>query len=306
MGRFLSAPSRTTVYLVHRLGDGNEQVVVWDTTDIRVGRRRTMDLVIPDAEVSREHAIFEKSGERLSVKDLGTGIGTFVNGERITKAELKIGDIVKIGNLELRVGRTDKQLRPANNIRFASDLKSGMIATPAQVEGGRTMLAFDIDDDLAFSKPTQAVPKTPQRRAVSLDGSLQDAEDDDPLGLSIDADMLPGKSENSAVRNLDVEFDETPPGDAIPGGDLPPITVAPRIPPYGRGDAAPPPPPPTPAVSAIGTPTAASLSDARTRRTLALEIDGPENEVERFLAVVDGKAISVGSIQLRVKKLDFD
>jgi pSer/pThr/pTyr-binding forkhead associated (FHA) protein len=306
LGKFLSARSRTTVYLVHRLGDGNEQVVVWDTTDIRVGRRRSMDLVIPDAEVSREHAIFEKNGERLSVKDLGTGIGTFVNGERITKAELKIGDIVKIGNLELRVGRTDKQLRPANNIRFASDLKSGMIATPAQVEGGRTMLAFDIDDDLAFSKPTQAVPETSQRRAVSLDGSLQDAEDDDPLGLSIDADMLLGKSENSAVRNLDVEFDETPPGDAIPGGGLPPITVAPRIPPYGRGDTATPPPPPTPAVSAVGTPTAASLSDARTRRTLALEIDGPENEVERFLAVIDGKAISVGSIQLRVKKLDFD
>ena len=52
--------------------------------------------------------------------------------------------------------------------------------------------------------------------------------------------------------------------------------------------------------------SAASVSGARTRRTLALEIDGPENEVEQFLAVVDGKAISVGSIQLRVKKLDFD
>ena len=304
MGGLLSVHSRTTVYLVHRLGDGDEQVVVWDTTDIRVGRRRSMDLVIPDAEVSRQHAIFEKRGERLSVKDLGTGIGTFVNGERITDVELKIGDVIKIGNMELRVGRTNKEIRPANNIRFASDLKGGMVE--AQAEGGRTMLAFDMEDDLAASKPTEPLPERLQARAVSSDGSLEDTEDDDPLGLSIGADMLLGNSADSAVRNLDVEFDETPPADAIPGEDLPPLTAAPQNPPHGRGDAPPPPPPLTPAAFAASTPTAAPVSGARTRRTLVLEVDGPENEVEQFLAVVDGQAISVGSVQLRVKKLDFD
>ncbi len=300
----MSAHIRTTVYLVHRLGDGDEQVVVWDTTDIRVGRRRSMDLVIPDAEVSREHAIFEKSGERLSVKDLGTGIGTFVNGERITDVELKIGDVIKIGDMELRVGCTDKQIRRSTNICFASDLKSGMIATPAEAEGegegGRTMLAFDMDDDLVSSKPTEPVPETLQSRAVSSDGSLEDTEDDDPLGLSIDADMLLGNSASSAVRDLDVEIDETPPGDAIAPGGLPPITVAPRNPPHGHDDAA------TPATLAINTPMTAPVSGARTRRTLVLEVDGPENEVEQLLAVVDGKVISVGSVQVRVKKLDFD
>ena len=171
------------------------------------------------------------------------------------------------------------------------------------------MLAFDMEDDLASSKPTEPVPETVQSRAVSTDGSLEDAEDDDPLGLSIDADMLLSNSENSensAVRNLDVEFDETPPGDAIAQGSLPPITVAPRNPPHGHGDASPPPPRPMPATSTTNTPTSAPVSGARTRRTLVLEVDGPENEVEQFLAVIDGKAISVGSVQLRIKKLDFD
>ena len=269
---------------------------MWDTTDIRVGRRRTMDLVIPDGEVSREHAIFEKSAGRLTVKDLGTGIGTRVNGNAITETELAVGDEVTIGNMTIRIGQTDKAIRPANNVRFASELKGGLTATPSQGEGGRTMLAFDAEDDLASSKPTDPYPETSKPRAVSLDGTLEESDDEDPLGLSIDANMLMG---DSGVRNLDDELDETPPVKDLPGVPLPPISISPPPPPPAE---APPPPPPAPA----GANTPPGAPDSRSRRTLVLEVDGPESEVDRLLAVLEGNPISVGNVQVRAKKLDFD
>ena len=118
----MSERKRITSYLVCRLDDEPEQAIVWDTVDIRAGRRKTMDLVVPDPEVSREHAIFRKDGERASVEDLNTGIGTFVNGERITRHELQPGDVVTIGRMQLRFGRTEKTVRPGANVRFASEL----------------------------------------------------------------------------------------------------------------------------------------------------------------------------------------
>jgi hypothetical protein len=238
------------------------------------------------------------------VKDLGTGIGTLVNGERIQDVELSVGDVVKIGNMELRFGRTDKTVRPASNIRFASELKGGVMATPAQAEGGRTMLAFDVEDDLPSSKAAEPTPETSQPRAVSADGTLEEAESDDPLGLSLDANMLMG---DSGVRNLDDEL-----GGEFEIGEMPPL--APAVNPAHAGHGEPPPPPPPPpapaptAANEVSAPIAplAPAAGARARRTLVLEIEGPQAEVDMVLAVLDGKPVSVGQVQVRAKKLDFD
>jgi pSer/pThr/pTyr-binding forkhead associated (FHA) protein len=41
------------------------------------------------------------------VKDLGSTNGTFVNGKRVTTAELRDGDKLSVGRLELIVSRSD-------------------------------------------------------------------------------------------------------------------------------------------------------------------------------------------------------
>ena len=58
-----------------------------------------------DPELSRNHArIARRAGDQLTIEDLGSTNGTFVNGKRITDAQtLRPGDTVKLGTTTLQV-----------------------------------------------------------------------------------------------------------------------------------------------------------------------------------------------------------
>jgi pSer/pThr/pTyr-binding forkhead associated (FHA) protein len=56
-----------------------------------------------DPQASRRHAAFTLAGGGLSVQDLGSTNGTFVNGQRVPSSPLKPGDTVTIGNNTFRV-----------------------------------------------------------------------------------------------------------------------------------------------------------------------------------------------------------
>lgn len=66
---------------------------------IKIGRGKNNDVIIDDAVVSTSHAIISISdfGE-ISIEDLNSKNGTFVNGKRITKAVLTSSSIVVLGN----------------------------------------------------------------------------------------------------------------------------------------------------------------------------------------------------------------
>jgi class 3 adenylate cyclase len=69
-----------------------------------VGRDVGVDLILPDPEISRRHAVFRRSGEILEVEDLGSLNGTWVNGARISApVRLAPDDTVKLGATHLRV-----------------------------------------------------------------------------------------------------------------------------------------------------------------------------------------------------------
>lgn len=65
--------------------------------EINVGRSSDLDLVLVEDMVSRKHAKFVTGDETISVQDMGSTNGTFVNGEKIRKADLKDGDRILIG-----------------------------------------------------------------------------------------------------------------------------------------------------------------------------------------------------------------
>ncbi len=66
--------------------------------ELTVGREDGVDLVIADPEMSRRHAAFRHSGAAVTVEDLGSSNGTWVNGEQISgPAELASGDQIQIG-----------------------------------------------------------------------------------------------------------------------------------------------------------------------------------------------------------------
>ena len=75
-------------------------------THVVVGRDPGVAEVIldNDPEVSRRHATFSRAGVGLTVEDLGSSNGTFVNGHRITGAvALNHGDRVEIGATVIEV-----------------------------------------------------------------------------------------------------------------------------------------------------------------------------------------------------------
>jgi hypothetical protein len=62
----------------------------------RFGRHRRCDHVLVDSHVSRQHCEIHVEAEEVSIRDLGSSGGTFVNGHRIFAARLTPGDEIAI------------------------------------------------------------------------------------------------------------------------------------------------------------------------------------------------------------------
>ncbi len=71
---------------------------------IKIGRVPSAHLQLDDDAVSRMHAIIEVTGGDVSLIDLGSAKGTFVNGARIHKARLAAGDALTLGDLRVEIG----------------------------------------------------------------------------------------------------------------------------------------------------------------------------------------------------------
>jgi hypothetical protein len=69
--------------------------------------------VIEDPGVSRRHARVRTGGGAVTVEDLGSSNGTFVNGERISRAvELAAGDEIQVGGTVLGIADAATALMP--------------------------------------------------------------------------------------------------------------------------------------------------------------------------------------------------
>lgn len=83
--------------LSYVLGDG-------ETT---AGREADSDIFLADITVSRSHCRFLVDGGGLSVEDMGSTNGTYVNGRRRDRIALQTGDEVIIGKFHLIVAQGD-------------------------------------------------------------------------------------------------------------------------------------------------------------------------------------------------------
>ena len=70
-----------------------------------VGRSGDCQIFLADVTVSREHARFSVDANGLSMTDLGSTNGTYVNGRRHDAGRLAEGDELLIGKFHLRVSR---------------------------------------------------------------------------------------------------------------------------------------------------------------------------------------------------------
>ena len=77
------------------------EIALSNTTILTIGRDPSNDLVLPDAMVSRRHAVVEHRGGQFFLRDCSSANGSVVNGDRVSERGLRDGDLVAIGSMRL-------------------------------------------------------------------------------------------------------------------------------------------------------------------------------------------------------------
>ena len=97
------APKAAAGALLLRTSDGETRTI---TKPTRIGSSSDNDWVLPDSFVSQHHVLLSPDGDALLVADVGSRNGTFINGARVQRGELRLGSCLVIGRTQLRVCST--------------------------------------------------------------------------------------------------------------------------------------------------------------------------------------------------------
>ncbi|HEX5657340.1 MAG TPA: FHA domain-containing protein, partial [Polyangiales bacterium] len=93
-------PRAAVVVYAH---DDTRLVELREGEAILVGRAPPADLVVEDMTISRQHARFIYRDGRVEVEDLGSRNGTLVRGMRVSHAQLRSGDDVRLGGVAISI-----------------------------------------------------------------------------------------------------------------------------------------------------------------------------------------------------------
>lgn len=155
-----------------------------------IGRQDDCTLRIPLAEISRRHAVIEFKNDKISIKDMGSANGTYVNNQRVSEQELNAGDHVVVGPVVFTV-QVDGE--PADIRPVRTRLKARPLAreTAVPVENRKSDQQEPEDQDFLNDEEDpiselEALASTGDTEAFDLDLDLD-------LGLS---DSFPAESDD--------------------------------------------------------------------------------------------------------------
>jgi pSer/pThr/pTyr-binding forkhead associated (FHA) protein len=100
--------------------------------EIVIGRSSELDMVLVEEMVSRKHARIALADGTISIEDLGSTNGTFVNGEKVQQGTLREGDRVLIGTNILKVVAAPQDAEARANLKA---MAVGRVT--AKQQGGR-------------------------------------------------------------------------------------------------------------------------------------------------------------------------
>lgn len=151
-----------------------------------LGRGTDCQLVLPDAQVSRRHALIERRGEDYWLTDLDSRAGTFINDLRLDArmaAPLREHDRIRIGAWRFRVRALQDQRGLTGSGYRSNTLASGLtqIGTPMLAAQARLELLVEFVADCANKKDLADLAEilcdyllrasSPQRLSIWADGS---------------------------------------------------------------------------------------------------------------------------------------
>ncbi len=124
---------------------------------IKIGRLSSAHLSLEDDRISRIHSVIQVSADnQISILDMGSTEGTFVNGKRVSKGALNQGDEITLGATKLVV-----EIGAA----VAESPASGVRANAFSVVDGNAAVAMQPQP--ASQPPLQAVPPPAPGSAVT-------------------------------------------------------------------------------------------------------------------------------------------
>lgn len=125
--------------------DGRRGVLELTKPVTTIGRGTANDLVLNDASVSRFHAVIKFQDNAVSIADRGSTNGIVRNGEKINgESELHNGDLIRVGQYELRLEKADEKAIQVRRAEWPSTLDEIM-----RGRSGRAPLARRIADSPA-------------------------------------------------------------------------------------------------------------------------------------------------------------
>lgn len=101
-------------------------------TRTALGRRPYNDVVIENLAVSGEHAALHLQGSEVTIEDLNSTNGTFVNGKVVKKQLLRYGDVIEIGKYKVQYDAVEGDQVPVAQARPAM---SAPVANQPDVSG---------------------------------------------------------------------------------------------------------------------------------------------------------------------------
>lgn len=99
-------PEKPLVTLFNTATGEKLPVVFWENS---IGRSKSSDVVVDDPAVSRSHCVLLRRKDGWFITDTDSKSGTFLNGKRvIRRTQVKINDIITVGNSEFEFKRGDE------------------------------------------------------------------------------------------------------------------------------------------------------------------------------------------------------
>lgn len=114
-----------------------------DLYSTSIGRSIDCSIQLDDLAVSRCHCRVLLDGGRATIEDAGSRWGTKVNGESVKQCELKPGDVIAVGETELRF----EMIPSPDAITMAKPLRSSARITETMIPGRKGT------EDLSGKKP---------------------------------------------------------------------------------------------------------------------------------------------------------
>jgi DNA-binding CsgD family transcriptional regulator len=84
-------------------GDQPPATIKLAQSKVLVGRAPTCGIVLPDVSVSRRHAELMVDGELVTIRDLNSRNGTYVDENRIDVSEVSVGQYLRFGGVPFQL-----------------------------------------------------------------------------------------------------------------------------------------------------------------------------------------------------------